>query len=121
MKMVIVLVILLELLSVRMAYAGNFASGNDLYKSCGLPGQDTTPFCHGYIAGLVDAVEDRVFITAMEQFFCLQDGMTTAQLSIIVKKHLHDNPGKLHWSGASLTAIALHDAFPCDVDRSRSP
>ncbi len=40
-------------------------------------------------------------------------GISNAQAVRVVVKYLSENPAMLHKDGPYLTAVALHNAFPC--------
>lgn len=47
---------------------------------------------------------------------CSPIGATNSQLMLVVKKHLDDNPQKLHQTTEELIIEALSKAFPCPTE-----
>lgn len=103
-------------------------TGNDLLQRCSHPeirAGDVVPaaelvknardngMCVGYIAGVSDQALNLLYIANTKRNYCLQSGVTSTQLVMVVKKYLEDNPSQLHLPAGPLTLHALTEAFPC--------
>lgn len=107
----------LILFAMTGAGSATFTGGNDLLENCTVDKSEVIYYqrkalCMGYIQGVADS------------FACDKDlfgfrwrspaGVTTGQLLMVVEKYLRSNPNELHYSGSSLVAAALDQAFPCE-------
>jgi hypothetical protein len=87
--------------------AASFATGNKLLKDCQSTDVVEQTYCFGYIAGIVDALDD-------QRRACLPNkGVTIGQVSDIVVQWLQANPKDRHYAAAGLIAAAIAKAFPC--------
>ncbi len=83
-----------------------FVSGKYLYDNL------DSSFFVGYVTSVADVMSTNTpyGIKACLPYLEMQNGQVVA----VAKKYLNDHPESLHHSGASLVAIALHEAFPCN-------
>ena len=106
-KKLVTITALAMLLGSPASYADmTFETGNSLAQDCE---QDDAMFQDGFCYGYVIGVFDKMSGVAM----CPPDGVTVKQVESIVKKHLKENPAKLHLTARSLVSAALVEAFPC--------
>ena len=115
MKRVLMLSVMMMVLSVGDVNAGgNYESGNSLLQKC-----KSEPdlfylhgICTGYILGVAEALDGPE--RGLGNFrFCTPEGVTNGQLKDVVVKWLQVRPQHRHFTGSSLIAAALRDAFPC--------
>lgn len=71
----------------------------------------TTPLTVSYYMGVVAGLS---YYDGPD--ICSPAGVTNNQLMLVVKKHLNDNPQKLHQTTAELIIEALSKAFPCPTE-----
>lgn len=90
--------------------AGGFINGNDLYRECSSDSAFKEGICLGYIAAISDAMED-VYISGFRA--CYPTGVTTGQVTDIVRSFLKNNPAERHYRADGVVAQALSEAFPC--------
>jgi hypothetical protein len=106
-------------------------TGNDLLKRCGdighfdnRIGTTASPteliataknvgICAGFIAGVLDTIEDYSSIKAIHKPYCLPPQVEFEQLEKVVMKNLQDNPARLHEPGEIRVIDAMANAFPC--------
>lgn len=94
-------------------------SGNDLYGRCAnydqsILGNDASCsqrvvdsiMCRMYVFGVIDAIQGTLNI-------CPLEGLAYDHVVFIVKKHLSENPERLHLEANKLVITALSEAFPC--------
>ena len=90
---------------------GHFLTGNDLLKNCTSTDKDTAYgqhlFCTGIIVGYYEML---TFL----QSNCGDDSKKTAgQIEDVVVKYLKEHPAERSKPAASVTAIAISEAFKC--------
>ncbi|MBB5322636.1 Rap1a/Tai family immunity protein [Marinobacter oulmenensis] len=74
-------------------------------------------YCLGYVAGVSDysTVTADMASGELESLkSCRPPSALNEQLAKVVVKFLEDNPKLHHLDEATLVALALHDAFPCN-------
>lgn len=69
--------------------------------------------CGGFVQGVSNATSLYSDALSKEDKFCVDDGVTYAQLVRVVVKFLKDNPKQLNKDRTVLVWLALKDAFPC--------
>lgn len=110
-------VVLLVATMYNNAYA---VSGNDLYGRCvnydqSILSKDASCsqrvidsiMCRMYVFGVIDATQGTLTICPLEE-------LEYDQVVFIVKKHLSENPDRLHLDANKLVIKALSEAFPCN-------
>jgi len=93
-----------------------FYSGNELYDYCSTDKSDPVYYskqstCRGFIAGVVDTVNATRSLSGTAS--CLPSGVTLAQVTDVVMKHLRENPQYRNLSAAILVQGAIMDAWGC--------
>lgn len=71
----------------------------------------------GYVQGFIDLhtdLSDREIGIIKAPFFCPPRNTQTAQMLDAVMRYLEVHPEKRRFTGSSLVASALWEAFPCD-------
>src|SRR5262249_22225329 len=111
------------MISIFLAFAffgsaeAHFVTGNDLLKNCTSTEKDTAYgqhlFCTGIIVGYYE------MLTYL-QTYCGDDSKKTAgQIEDVVVKYLKEHPAERSKPAASVSAIAITEAFKC-VSRDES-
>lgn len=91
-------------------------------------GQAEGMVCIAFVSGFVSGTGTATGIAAFRAYgekqagksfrrlaiYCLPDRASTPQTVRVVVNYLERHPEKLHMDPATLVAIALQDAFPCD-------
>ncbi|WP_395622143.1 Rap1a/Tai family immunity protein [Sphingomonas daechungensis] len=116
--MMVGLLIALSAQADSQVYVGNhmsYVSGNELFRQC----EDKEPFgqtiCAGYVAGAVDALEFARGINPKAVAICLPQNPAAerGQLTDVVRAYLAAHPERRQLGAATLTFMALRQAFPC--------
>ena len=98
--------------------ASGLLDGNELLSRCS-ESAAANPVqwgvCLGYVLGIADALDRGATISGARA--CLSPDVTNGQLMDMVSQWLTRNPAKRHLNGATLTAAALQQAFPCKKSR----
>jgi len=96
--------------------AAKFLTGTGLLEECREyekieAGQDAkleaAGFCVGYIGGVRDMVK------AATSYACTPDAANIRQVTLVVIKHLKENPAELHGMALGSITLALREAWPC--------
>jgi hypothetical protein len=90
-----------------------FVDGNGLLDQCEKKYSD---FCHGYLAGIADALATESGVVYPEFTICLPDKTNTRQLVDVVMKGLKDNPQDRTYTAASVASEYLRKAWPCKAN-----
>jgi len=94
------------------AQAGKI-TGNNLYEDCAR-GNEGQLYCFGYIAGILDALNDLdPFHVMGEAHVCLPAKVTMGLLRDVVMQYLTAHPELRDQEGAWQLVRAYHKAFPC--------
>jgi hypothetical protein len=87
-----------------------FVTGNELYERYQIAPDGT---CLAYIEGVSDAVANMQSSGAISPIICAGPDVTAGQERDVVVKFVQDHPADRDESASSITAMALHEAFPC--------
>jgi hypothetical protein len=99
--------------AVSPAWGGEvFQLGNGLHKICQSKSVYNSGYCDGYMSGVADALQGANKGVGGNTF-CHPKGVTVGQLSDVAKLWLSQNPKYRHFTGHSVVARALSEAFPC--------
>jgi hypothetical protein len=104
-----------------------FISGNKLLELCDAPfGSNNQAWCDGYIIGVDDALTITYAVSgaasdadsgetdpSTRRYYCLREGVTLGQTSLVVLNYLKAHPEKLDMIASQLVIAALAEAFPC--------
>lgn len=105
---------LISLTITRYAYAGGSQTGNSLLEYCQAPsGSPAWGVCHGYISGVLDALQAEEAVLQRPTLFCVPHGATVGQLADVAIQFLDQNPSKRHLDAASIIWTGMIKAFPC--------
>ena len=70
--------------------------------------------CKGYLTGITDFHAGGTNANVLHKLWCLDKGVSSTQLRLIVVKYLKARPEELHFEGSSLVTGAFAQAFPCE-------
>jgi hypothetical protein len=86
-----------------------FADGNQLHEQC----QSNSPFCVGYVMGVMDAHEFAVEVDHVRRRVCVATSVNAQQLADVVALYLREHPESRQLTATSLAMVALEQAYPC--------
>ena len=109
--------------ALMMATPAGAVDGNELYKwgtqwkqGVAAETRDAGSYT-GYIQGLIDLhtdLSDREIGIIKNKVFCLPESARLDQAFVAVIRYLEAHPEKHDFTGSSLVASALWEAFPCE-------
>ena len=113
-KGVVAIAATLIVLMAGQTQAASFENGEELNKACRIDnGARTygTPFCLGYIAGVVDSL----LANKPEKSFgiCFPHGVSAGTVADVVLKHLGNVTESRRSNGFNAVKTALQRAYPC--------
>lgn len=103
-----------------------WSTGNDFLRIC----DDTSPVvelkgaCSAYVVGVIDGIR---YLWSVEisdkpsarRLMCTDAGVTVGQEKLVLIQYIKTHPASAHWPTASLTFLAMVDAFPCPAETTR--
>jgi hypothetical protein len=87
---------------------------SELLNKCESKQFEDLVYCHGYVAGVVDA-----YLSVMRRDrrpnarFCIEQSASLSDIGRVVLQYLRDNRAELHTAAASNVWLALAGAYPC--------
>jgi hypothetical protein len=100
------------------AAEGSPVSGKVMLEACRALGNQSKaldPFSQGTCAGIITAVTQTADMMVVDgkPYICMPADTPYGQVMSTVVSYLDAHPDQLSKNLSTLTAIALHDAFPC--------
>jgi hypothetical protein len=117
------LLMVISVAAALLASPAQAVDGNDLYKWGSEWKRSDTPNARdagsftGYIHGFIDLhrdLSDPEIGIIKTRFFCMPASAQPDRAFDAVMRYLEANPEKHRFTGSSLVAAALWEAFPCD-------
>jgi hypothetical protein len=72
--------------------------------------------CYAFVDGVLDTVEMIALASGGRNPYCFSgDRIQKRQIARVIVKYLRDHPQDLHIKAASLTLVAMTEAFPCEA------
>jgi len=105
---------MIGLLALASATAGQFFTGNDLYRFCVSTAASDRAFCNGFVSAVADT--ERVvdsYRTPPIQHLCIDNAVIVDQLRDVAIRYLKEYPERRSYSAASILTDAFERAFPC--------
>jgi hypothetical protein len=87
-------------------------TGNELLSACEAQGDAQQGVCAGFSNGTADGLAVGMYF-AKACWFKVRTGADTRQVVAVTVKYLRDHPEDRDQAAATLTLLALRQAFPC--------